>query len=64
MRVVYMGRKPAASEGLRYLVEKGINVVVVVAPQSIIKFTGKIGLLIQPNIMVFLLQQMRICITI
>ena len=32
MRVVYMGRKPAASEGLRYLIEKGIDVVVVVAP--------------------------------
>ena len=27
-----MGRKPAASEGLRYLVEKGIGVVAVVAP--------------------------------
>ncbi len=32
MRVIYMGRKPIACEGLRFLIEKGINVVVVVAP--------------------------------
>lgn len=34
MRVVYMGKKPTAGKGLRYLVEKGIEVVVVVAPQK------------------------------
>ncbi|MFC1994387.1 formyltransferase family protein [Chloroflexota bacterium] len=32
MRVIYMGRKPAASEGLKYLVEKGVDVAVVTAP--------------------------------
>ncbi len=32
MRVIFMGRKPAASEGLKYLIEKGIDVVAVVAP--------------------------------
>jgi len=32
MRVILMGRKPAAAEGLRYLIDKGIEVVVVVAP--------------------------------
>lgn len=32
MRVIYMGRKPAASNGLRYLISRGIEVVAVVAP--------------------------------
>jgi len=32
MRVIYMGRKPTAAEGLRHLIQKGIDVVVVVAP--------------------------------
>jgi len=31
MRVVYMGKKPSSVKGLRYLIEKGIEVVVVVA---------------------------------
>lgn len=31
MRVVYMGKKPSSVEGLKYLIEKGIEVVVVVA---------------------------------
>ncbi len=30
MRVIYMGRKPVASEGLLYLIDKGIGVVFVV----------------------------------
>ena len=34
MRIVYMGRKPAACEGLKHLIEKGIDVAVVVAPPS------------------------------
>ena len=32
MRVVYMGRKPTASEGLKHLIQKRVTVVVVVAP--------------------------------
>jgi len=32
MRVIYMGRKPAASDGLKYLIKKDIDVAVVVAP--------------------------------
>lgn len=32
MKVIYMGRKPAASKALKHLIGKGIDVVVVVAP--------------------------------
>ncbi len=32
MRVIFMGRKPSASEALRYLVAKGVDVALVVAP--------------------------------
>ena len=35
MRAIYMGKsKPSAVAGLRYLVERGVDVVAVVAPRS------------------------------
>ena len=33
LRVVFMGRKPGASEALRFLVERGVEVAAVVAPE-------------------------------
>lgn len=34
MKVVYMGRKPASSKGLEYLIKKGVDVAVVVCPKK------------------------------
>ena len=34
MRVIFMGRKPSASEALRYLVTRGVDVALVVAPPA------------------------------
>ncbi len=34
MKVIYMGRKPSATEGLKYLIEKGATIPAVVAPEG------------------------------